>query len=247
LSREQVLTIVFRFGTFSVHHALRGIEAVFVTHDLPTTGFASDFGKPTDLAKATGMILRSQESTFNLTGQGFEFDLCSVRNYSLDFLAIKFPYSYGVPCDDWIEQFIVDSNFIVAWLADAEYEYWQNAFDPLQFRSAGRSFEHLPMKSNGLPYPLEQAIVDTSSNPGRRVLREGYIEAVGSVMWFGAPFWTLVHSQKIHLEHLLWARITALKNGVTRIESAKEPFSTAEGESREIQQMLRRALFPSDT
>lgn len=130
-----------------------------------------------------------------------------------------------------------------AWLADAEYEYWQNAFDPLEFRSAGRSFEPLRTKSNGLPYPLEQTIIDTSTNPGRRILRDCYIEVMGSVMWFGPEFWPLVGAKKDDIEHLAWVKSAISERDVVRVESALEPFVTAEGESGEIQQKLRKVIF----
>lgn len=61
----------------------------------------------------------------------------------------------------------------MAWLADLQYDFWQNAHDPLQYTARNRTFDHLPKKANGLPYPLQQTITDTSSNPGRHVLRKG--------------------------------------------------------------------------
>jgi hypothetical protein len=131
----------------------------------------------------------------------------------------------------------------MGWLADAEYSYWQNAQDPLQYRAAGRDFEHLPRKSNGLPYPLEQSIIDVSSNPGRRILRHGYIETVGSVMWLGQAFWELVNSSRNTINELKWAKIEKWESGVIRIEAAAEPFVSSEGEARQKQMALRNAIF----
>lgn len=38
-------------------------------------------------------------------------------------------------------------GMIQAWVADVDYDYWQNATDPLQYESAGRSLSGLSMKS----------------------------------------------------------------------------------------------------
>jgi hypothetical protein len=72
------------------------------------------------------------------------------------------------------------------WPAD---QFWQNAEDLLQYPSVGRSWQHLPMKSNGLPPPREQSIIDILDNPGRWSLHVGFIEAIGAVMWSGERFW----------------------------------------------------------
>jgi hypothetical protein len=65
----------------------------------------------------------------------------------------------------------------------------QNIFDPLQFQARGMSIEGLRMISNGLPFPLEQKIVDISRNPGRFELRQGYVVVAAAYMWFGDEFW----------------------------------------------------------
>ena len=83
-------------------------------------------------------------------------------------------------------------GFIQAWVSDVEYDFWQNATDPLEYECVGRPLSGLPMKSNGLPPPLDQMEIDTSGNPGRNVLRQGYIEAIGSTMWLGNLFWERV-------------------------------------------------------
>lgn len=93
---------------------------------------------------------------------------------------------------DWVEPFLAVDGFVQAWLSDVEYDYWQNARDPLQYQAVGRSYSNLSMKSNGLPPPLEQVEIDTSSNPGRWALQSGYVEAIGATMWLGMPFWESV-------------------------------------------------------
>lgn len=95
----------------------------------------------------------------------------------------------GKPWEKWVGKFLCEQAFVQAWVADIEYDYWQNASDPLEYQAAGRSFEGLPMKSNGLPFPLQQDIIDTKQNPARIEIRQGYVEAIGSPLWVSALFW----------------------------------------------------------
>ncbi|MCD0501333.1 hypothetical protein LP085_31125 [Achromobacter sp. MY14] len=87
---------------------------------------------------------------------------------------------------------VFNDGFVQAWIYDVEYDYWQNAKDPMEYERLGRSYVDLPKKSNGLPAPLEQLEIDTSDNPGRVELRSGYVEAIGRVMWLGELFWSRV-------------------------------------------------------
>lgn len=144
----------------------------------------------------------------------------------------------------WVEPFAYLETFRSARLFDHEYEYWQNAYDPLQYDSVGRSYDGFPMKSNGLPFPLEQQIIDTSQNPGRRVLRDGYVEAVGSVMWLGDQFWPLTGASKQAVLAADWLQCEKISHGILRIQAAEMPFTTAEGASGELQDRLRSLLFP---
>ncbi|MBX2801825.1 MAG: hypothetical protein KTR31_29370 [Myxococcales bacterium] len=74
-------------------------------------------------------------------------------------------------------------------IADAEFEYWQNAADQLLYRNHPKRLQGLLLVDNGLPPPLNQQVVDTSRNPGRRRIRnEGLVEGLGHRMWFGADY-----------------------------------------------------------
>lgn len=99
------------------------------------------------------------------------------------------------------------------------------------------------MRSNGLPPPLEQLVVDTSGNPGRRVLREGFVEAVGAVMWLGPSFWPATAAKKEALCAQEWLRCDELQGGVLRITAAGQPFTSAD--TGAVQEGLRVLLFPS--
>ena len=94
--------------------------------------------------------------------------------------------------DSWVSPFLDELGFVQAWVSDVEYDHGQNASDPIEYTAVGRDYSHLPLKSNGLPFPLEQQVIDTSANPGRWTMRIGYIEAIGSTMWLGKNFWNAV-------------------------------------------------------
>jgi hypothetical protein len=126
---------------------------------------------------------------------------------------------------------------------DAEYDHWQNADDPLQYTAVGKPYAHLPMKSNCLPRPLEQSIIDTSANPGRWCFHDGYIEAVGSMMWLGNPFWSLTGAKQQRVQNTPWLQTVQTAPSVLKIQAAEHCFTTADGTIGELQSKLRSLLF----
>ena len=144
----------------------------------------------------------------------------------------------------WIRPFLELNGLIGARIFDAEYEFWQNAEDLLSYRTRGRPFDNLPLKSNGLPPPLERTVVDISMNPGRRVLRRGGVESIGSEMWLGTDFWQFAGSEKSAVKGHDWLHSEDLSNGVTYLRAAETAFSTALGEVGIRQQRLRALLYP---
>jgi hypothetical protein len=110
-------------------------------------------------------------------------------------------------------------------LASAEFEYWQNAQDPLQYHRCPERLAGLPMVDNGLPPPLNRQVVDISRNPGRRVRRlEGVIEGVGHLMWFGADY-SRVMRRKIKDLREAGGEWTEVCPGLWRVQLWQEPIS----------------------
>lgn len=142
------------------------------------------------------------------------------------------------------------ARLMVAWgpmitgrLFVPEYDDWQNAADPLLFKSAGKDIAELPMRSNGLPFPLDQMIVDTSHNPGRRILRNGFIEALGHRMWLGAEFFRRVPgADRAAILAAEWLRPVQQPDGVVEITASDAPFH--DDSSAQLQERLRSLLFP---
>ena len=141
--------------------------------------------------------------------------------------------------DEWLTPFINVPGFVQARVSDMEFDHWQNAEDFLEYECGGRDYSGLPLISNGLPPPLEQKVVDISGNPGRRIIKKGYIEAVGLRMWFGQVFWNLIGKKNPkQLEAAGWT-ITELPGGITYLETDK----FHEGFSVEQQAALRSAIY----
>jgi len=240
------LTIVFKHATLDAELALNSIQSELAERQIPSSGFEL-YEQPVELAEVSPQLKSAGRKTFNLVGRGFVFHLNSVRNFQLDFLGIKATGEHRSSWEKWAARFIGDPNFIMAWLADAEYEFWQNAEDLLQYTSKYKPHEHLPKKSNGLPPPLEQTIIDTSGNPGRRLLRFGHYEAVGAVMWLGEAFWHLTKASKVEVERSPWLHISSPLPSVVRIEASSKCFTTPEGHTGQLQRELRVLLFPESS
>ncbi|MGO4569695.1 hypothetical protein AB4Z52_32820 [Rhizobium sp. 2YAF20] len=148
----------------------------------------------------------------------------------------------AIDWERWAAPFIVSPHFVQAWVADVEYDKWQNAEDPLIYKVANRNYSTLPMRSNGFPPPVERMIVDISQNPGRWKFHSGYIEALGSVMWFSELFWGYVGTaHKDRIAAIDAIEIKQMTKEVMRICVANESFT--ESSSREVQDRLRDALY----
>jgi hypothetical protein len=198
------------------------------------------------LRDVSGHLKQRDRTTFHITGNGYEFDLGRVRNCDLDFLLVGYQGSEDFEWDIWANRFLANPTFVMAWVADKEYDFWQNAHDPLQYRARNQPYDHLPMKSNGLPYPLEQMDIDTSHNPGRCTLCRGYHEAIGHIMWFSTRFWSLTGTDCRQVEKQEQLSRSYPSTEILRIQASPHCFQTSEGESGKIQRSLRHLLFPKN-
>ncbi|MCI5145821.1 MAG: hypothetical protein D3923_09870 [Candidatus Electrothrix sp. AR3] len=180
---------------------------------------------------------------FNIQLEGVTFDYGHIRNYNISFLSIAHDIFSFKKHFFLVNQFLSLNSFIQAIVYDEEYDYWQNAKDPLLYKNEGKLYDHLPMKSNGRPFPLEQKIIDVSNNPGKRIIKNGYIEAVGSWMWLGDLFWKATGTKKDLVLNTSWLDTKQENNDVLFIKSSETPFTNSEGQEGIIQKNLRKLLF----
>jgi hypothetical protein len=188
-------------------------------------------------------LAKERRISFNIETDSISIRLATVAAYRNQALIIEKRAEGSIPSwEHVLHPFLECAGFTQACSLDQEYTYWQSAADPLLYRAAGRSFEGLPMKSNGLPYPLEQSVIDTSRNPGRRVINVGYVEMVGYVMWFGQAFWDRVgHHRLERLRDSGRYRLDELSCGIVRVVVSQEPFVNES--NRDVQDDVRSILF----
>ena len=96
--------------------------------------------------------------------------------------------------DHWVRLVADQTGFLRAFLLDTEFDYWQNVTSLSTYNLHGRSLKGVTLKGNGLPPPLQQDEVDTSTHPGRApfVPRRMFEEIVAQRLWFADKFWPLV-------------------------------------------------------
>lgn len=145
--------------------------------------------------------------------------------------------------EQWLSNLLQDKRLILATLYDGDYDIWQNMDDIEYYKASNRSYDSLPLKSNGLPFPLEATVVDTSNNPGRYIFKEGYIECVGSVMWLGEQFWEKTDASKKEVLACDWLETQAVGKAI-KIKAYDKVFTSGEGLEGKIQNKLRDLLYP---
>ena len=131
---------------------------------------------------------------------------------------------------------IVELSGHQAFLHDRDYEFWQNAADPLQYRAKGRPVPTDRLVDNGLPPPVNQMVVDTSHNPGRRTLRRGYVEQVSDPMWFSDAW---IEQSLPALQCIPSVQLDSLA-GYTKVSVTNRLFGLS---SSDTQNELRRAIY----
>lgn len=237
-SKEQI-ELVFELGSLTAEDAAkRVVEALHLQNKSVKL-----YEKQMAVQSALEKIAEDGKASFKIETDRASIHFSTVQAFHLQSVTIGMKEPCPLPV--WQEvagQFLGCKGFVQACLSDVEYSFWQNAVDPLQYQAAGKSVAGLSMTSNGLPKPLQKQIVDTSANPGRRILRSGYIEMIGHVMWFGPRFWALVGpSRRQDLLACADVRTSEMRHDVLRTITSGSPF--VDERSKEMQNFLRKLLF----
>lgn len=213
----------------------------------------SDVLRPDLLCELYGCSLAIRDVDDALAAESKPYFTVEFENGSLDYGPLG---AYGISrlqissivesvedASKWMAPILTSPFFVQGRLFDDDYEFLQNATDPLEFRARSLEYRHLPMKSNRLPPPLERLVIDTSSNPGRRALRRGYIEAVGSPMWLTSRILSEFDIADSELRSNEWLGSELLPSGVWKIAVRNSPFDSSTGEQGRLQDRLRDFLF----
>lgn len=203
-------------------------------------------GKPTPRDKIDGLLSRRHPDHVGIVGNELEIHYGTPRRYKHDLMTLEWLRPHTVEYDSLIRAFSEAMSLVMAWEFDQEYNFWQNAHDPIQYESRGRSFDGLPMVPRGSIAPFDkELIIDTSQNVGRRVLGDGYVEAVGGIMYFGASFWERTGAQRAEIERLPFVLSSSEVGATVKIAFHSDTFQSAEGSEGEVQSTLRSALYPN--
>ncbi|WP_339533052.1 hypothetical protein [Pseudomonas mucidolens] len=194
------------------------------------------------LSEVSCYLIKNKRNSFfvELAGGSIEFSL--VADKELCRLDIKNLADSVDVAQSLIVALIDEPGFVQARIYDAEYDRWQNAESLTLFEVEHVEHSHLPKKSNGLPFPLTQEIVDISKNPGRWALRKGYIEAVGSPMWVSKSLLDLLGVNEKELMEIDCFYVKDL-GGVLKIVAYEQCFTSDTGIQAERQVILRKILF----
>ena len=145
--------------------------------------------------------------------------------------------------DNWLPSIIAHDSFVQCRILDYDYSDVQNLKELELYELNGIDHSHLPKIDNGLPFPVNKIIVDTSSNPGSFSLKKGYIEAVGAEMWLGKLFFERLQVSKEDVLSCGFADVETLESQVVHIKAFDKPFDSDKGEQRELQIALKKLLF----
>lgn len=196
---------------------------------------------PTD---EMGSALRSREH-FGILGMAYSFDYCPVEQFDHCLLTVQpLKECQRRDWDRWVASLGSLESFINARIYDVEYEFWQNAQDVLEYESNGRNYGSLAMVSNGLPFPLTKQIIDISRNPGRRILRRGFVEGVGSTMWIGPNFIKRTQTRLQKLRDWQFCQVTPFDGNLFKIKIQEACFDCGGGRQGLLQNQLRQLLYP---
>ena len=190
------ITCVFELESINSLQMLALLETFLKNPFSPVIFFIH--GIKIDIQTLEKKVLKKKSWPSGLVCNGFQlrFGLLPALGYSFLVLEeLEGHNSKGL--EEGLGAIVNAEGFIQAWISDVEYDFWQNAADPLEYEGSGRSYSALPMRSNGLPPPLDKREIDTSGNPGRILHKQGYIEAVGSTMWLGKLLWSRLGVDKL--------------------------------------------------
>src|SRR5437899_6970074 len=121
----QVLTLVFELDGLGPLRMLDAISGLCVRHGISLDAFTLQAEAMT-MDRIVATLKRTKRQGFVIASPEFEVTLRCVRHYRLNSVSVKAERHGTIPWSEWVSE-LVNEKFISAWLAHAEYEYWQNA------------------------------------------------------------------------------------------------------------------------
>lgn len=182
-------------------------------------------------------------SYFQVKGEGYSIDFDYNANSQINILFVDNVRIILDEFENILKPLFQNPSFLQGRIYDEKYDIWQNMNDIGYYESSDRDHSHLLKKNNGKPYPLEATIIDTSSNPGRYIFHDGYIEFLGSTMWFGREFLNFLNSDIEKMKELSFINTECFDNYI-KIIAQDKPFVENDG-TEDKQRLLRSLLYLS--
>ena len=196
-------------------------------------------GAKLPLSDLPELISRMETYGFDVCCGDIVVTLAAIGNHGLSVLIVDGLIASNNDADKCVSAMMRLPGFLEARLYDSRYDELQNTTDLKAYEDAGIDTSTLTLKSNGLPFPVEEYIVDTAENPGRRILRDGYIEAIGHRMWLSR---ILMDRLGLDVERLKASLSVDDLENATVLISSEGPFQDAET-NRATQEQLRDVVF----
>ena len=109
------------------------------------------------------------------------------KRTTYDLFRMSFHYD-KLPDDSFFDSLSNINGFNFGYIEDYEFNYWQNAENLSCYELRNLSHDHLPKKSNGLPFPVETTIIDITSNPCRNIKYPGMEFSISPLMWVNKSY-----------------------------------------------------------
>lgn len=239
---KQEMEITYKLGAISAEQAWMAMYEVLQKHGFLEKKFFlyEHKVKPEKMEKA---ISDSGKGHFDIETPHFELGCGPQTARGFILISIeKLTTETCIPWEEWVKTFLNKTPFIQAWILDKDYNFWQNEDDPDYYERRGRDYSHLPVRHNNEDPPWDRLEIDISNNPGRRLFRMGYIEAIGSTMWLGPDFWEKVgQDRKEAILAADWADVQEREHGVLRVQVAPDCF--VDETTADLQNKLRETLY----
>ncbi|MEL4393844.1 hypothetical protein [Shewanella algae] len=236
----QKIEFIYSFGSQEPINIWTALEPILRGHE-DIDSFLL-YGKKVKASKFPAEFKKLKGKAFNIESEQFSFHLATVTNYQHIALQIEAKTVHEEEWwSEWVNELVILDGFVQAWLVDSEFDYWQNATDPIEYESKGKSYDGLPMKSNGLPPPLEQLEIDTSHNLGLRKLCDGYVEAIGAHMWLSESFLNLVGKDIENIKNSTEVSVVNVAPKIFHVGCSVELFK--DSSTQREQKGLRMALY----
>jgi hypothetical protein len=162
-----------------------GFEAKYINSDLNNirSGNCNIFNRLSKLRKAT-YYRRIELKEKN----GDECPSLYIRKESTyDLLRIKY-HNDSVPEQTFFDYLSQIDGFNFGYMEDLQFNYWENLKVIALYDLHNKSHSHLPKKSNGKPYPIEQTIIDISNNVCRNIEFLGMLFSLSPRVWFNQEY-----------------------------------------------------------